>query len=74
MDTMLFTPTRICGVELKNRIVLSPMPTCSAVDGHVGDWHFMHLGKHAAGGCGLGFMETTKIDPRGCITPARSDI
>lgn len=72
MDTMLFTPTRIRGVHLKNRIVLPPMLTCSAVGGHVGDWHFMHLGKSAAGGCGLVFMESAKVDPRGCTTPAGS--
>lgn len=74
MDTMLFTPTRIRGVKLKNRIVLSPMPTCSTVKGHVGDRHFMQLGKYAAGGCGLVFMESAKIDPRGCTNPARSAI
>ncbi len=72
MDTMLFTPMRIRGVNLKNRIMLSPMLTYSAVDGHVGDWHFMHLGKYAAGGCGLVFTESTKVDPRGCTAPARS--
>ncbi len=74
MDTMLFTPMHIRGVEPKNRIVLLPMPTCSAVDRHVGDWHFMHLGKYAAGGCGLVFMESTKADPRGCTTPAGSAV
>lgn len=70
MDTLLFTPLRIRGVLLKNRIVLSPMLTYSAVDGQISDWHFMHLGKYAAGGCGLVFMESTKVDPRGCTTPA----
>ena len=70
MDTTLFKPMRIRGVTLKNRIVLSPMLTYSAVEGHIGDWHFMHLGKYAAGGCGLVFMESTKVDPRGCTTPA----
>jgi len=70
MDTLLFKPLKIRGVQLKNRIVLSPMLTYSAVDGHVSDWHLMHLGKYAAGGCGLVFMESTKVDPRGCTTPA----
>jgi len=70
LDTLLFEPLRIRGVQLKNRIVLSPMLTYSAVDGNVSDWHFMHLGKYAAGGCGLVFMESTKVDPRGCTTPA----
>jgi 2,4-dienoyl-CoA reductase-like NADH-dependent reductase (Old Yellow Enzyme family) len=70
MDTMLFSPIDLRGVRLKNRIVLSPMLTYSAVDGYVNEWHFMHLGKYAAGGCGLVFMESTKVDPRGCTTPA----
>jgi len=70
VDTLLFKPLRIREVQLKNRIVLSPMLTYSAVDGDVSDWHFMHLGKYAAGGCGLVFMESTKVDPRGCTTPA----
>lgn len=36
MDTLLFKPLQIRGVQLKNRIVLSPMLTYSAVDGDVG--------------------------------------
>jgi 2,4-dienoyl-CoA reductase-like NADH-dependent reductase (Old Yellow Enzyme family) len=70
MDTMLFSPIDLRGVRLKNRIVLSPMLTYAATDGYVNEWHFMHLGKYAAGGCGLVFMESTKVDPRGCTTPA----
>lgn len=70
MDTLLFKPIEIRGVRLKNRIVLSPMLTYSAVDGNLSDWHLMHLGKYAAGGVGLVFMESTKVDPRGCTTAA----
>lgn len=70
METMLFSPIDLRGVRLKNRIVLSPMLTYAARDGNVNEWHFMHLGKYAAGGCGLVFMESTKVDPRGCTTPA----
>jgi 2,4-dienoyl-CoA reductase-like NADH-dependent reductase (Old Yellow Enzyme family) len=70
METMLFSPITLRNVRLKNRIVLSPMLTYSAVDGNLNEWHLMHLGKYAAGGCGLVFMESTKVDPRGCTTPA----
>jgi 2,4-dienoyl-CoA reductase-like NADH-dependent reductase (Old Yellow Enzyme family) len=70
METMLFAPIDLRSVRLKNRIVLSPMLTYSAIEGYVNEWHFMHLGKYAAGGCGLVFMESTKVDPRGCTTPA----
>ncbi|MBR0663253.1 NADH:flavin oxidoreductase/NADH oxidase [Roseomonas hellenica] len=65
----LFTPMTIRGLTLRNRIVLSPMLTYAAEAGHVTDWHLMHLGKFAVGGCGLVFMESTKVDPRGCTTP-----
>jgi 2,4-dienoyl-CoA reductase-like NADH-dependent reductase (Old Yellow Enzyme family) len=58
------------GVRLKNRIVVAPMLTYSAEDGFASDWHLMHLGKFAAGGAGLVFVESTKVDPRGCTTPA----
>lgn len=70
MDVLLFEPLKLRGIRLKNRIVLSPMLTYSAVDGELNDWHFIHLGKYAVGGCGLVFMESTKVDPRGCTTPA----
>lgn len=69
MTTRLFSPLVVRGLRLKNRIVLSPMLTYSAHNGHVTDWHLTHLGKFAVGGVGLVFMESTKIDPRGCTTP-----
>lgn len=65
----LFSPLQLRGLELKNRIVLSPMLTYSATNGHVNDWHLAHLTKFAVGGVGLVFMESTKVDPRGCSTP-----
>jgi len=70
VDSLLFTPIELRGIRLKNRIVLSPMLTYSCVDGNLSDWHLVHLGKYAAGGTGLVFMESTKVDPRGCTTPA----
>lgn len=69
MDAMLFSPIQLRGVKLRNRIVLSPMLQYAAVGGWVNDWHLMHLGKFAAGGVGLVFMESTKVDSRGCSTP-----
>jgi len=66
---LLFQPMTLRGITLRNRIVLSPMLTYAAERGHVTDWHLMHLGKFAAGGTGLVFMESTKVDPRGCTTP-----
>jgi 2,4-dienoyl-CoA reductase-like NADH-dependent reductase (Old Yellow Enzyme family) len=66
---MLFSPVTIREVTLRNRIVVSPMLTYSADNGHVNDWHLGHLAQFAAGGAGLVFMESTKIDPAGCSTP-----
>ena len=67
-DKVLFSPLDLRGLRLKNRIVVSPMLTYAAVKGRVTDWHLMHLGKFAVGGAGLVFMESTKVDPRGCTT------
>src|ERR1035437_6311914 len=69
MDAMLFSPIRLRKVVLRNRIVVAPMVTYAAAGGHVTDWHTMHYGKFAAGGAGLVFMESTKVDPRGCTSP-----
>ncbi len=68
MESVLFGPHAIRGVQLRNHIVASPMLTYSANGGHVNDWHVVHLGKVAAGGSGLVFMESTKVDPHGCST------
>jgi 2,4-dienoyl-CoA reductase-like NADH-dependent reductase (Old Yellow Enzyme family) len=69
MDALLFSPLQIRELWLRNRIVLSPMLTYSADGGHLNDTHLVHLGKFAAGGTGLVFVESTKVDPRGCTTP-----
>ena len=66
---MLFSPLTIRGLTLRNRIVLSPMLTYSATNGYTNDTHLAHLAKFAVGGAGLVFVESTKIDPRGCSTP-----
>ena len=40
----MFTPFRLRGLELPNRVVVSPMDMYSAVDGTPGDFHLVHLG------------------------------
>ena len=69
MQRRLFSTLDLRGVQLKNRIVLSPMLTYSAENGFINDTHVAHLAKFAVGGTGLVFMESTKVDPRGCTTP-----
>jgi 2,4-dienoyl-CoA reductase-like NADH-dependent reductase (Old Yellow Enzyme family) len=68
MRPMLFTPLSLRGLSLRNRIVLSPMLTYAAERGQANDFHLMHLGRFAVGGTGLVFVESTKVDPRGCTT------
>lgn len=65
---MLFDAIRIREVPIRNRIVVSPMCQYSAQDGHVTDWHLVHLGKFAQGGAGVVFVEATAVEKRGRIT------
>ena len=65
---MLFEKLSLREVEARNRIVVSPMCQYSARDGHVTDWHFVHLGKFAQGGAGVVFVEATAVEKRGRIT------
>ncbi len=65
---LLFQPIELRGVRLRNRIVISPMCQYSAQDGHVTDWHLVHLGKFAQGGAGVVFVEATAVERRGRIT------
>ncbi|NVN00246.1 bifunctional salicylyl-CoA 5-hydroxylase/oxidoreductase [Arthrobacter sp. SDTb3-6] len=65
----MFQPFRIGGLELKNRIVVSPMDMYSAVDGVPGNFHLVHLGSKALGGAGLVMTEMVCVSPEGRITP-----
>jgi 2,4-dienoyl-CoA reductase-like NADH-dependent reductase (Old Yellow Enzyme family) len=65
----LFSPLRLRGVELRNRIAMSPMCQYSSVDGLATDWHFVHLGSRAAGGVGLVLTEAAAVLPEGRISP-----
>jgi 2,4-dienoyl-CoA reductase-like NADH-dependent reductase (Old Yellow Enzyme family) len=63
-----FTPLRIREIELKNRIVVSPMCQYSAKDGHPQTWHLVHLGSRAVGGASLVITEATAVEERGRIS------
>jgi len=65
----MFTPFRLRDLELKNRVVCSPMCMYSAEDGTVHDWHLVHLGARAVGGAGLVITEMTDVSRDGRITP-----
>ena len=57
----MFTPLRLRGLTLANRVAVSPMCQYSAEDGTPGDWHLVHLGSRAMGGAGLVFAEMTDV-------------
>ena len=65
----LFDPLTIKSIQLRNRIVVSPMCQYSSVDGFANDWHLVHLGSRAVGGAGLVIAEATAVSPEGRITP-----
>ncbi|KPP87609.1 MAG: anthraniloyl-CoA monooxygenase [Rhodobacteraceae bacterium HLUCCO07] len=65
----MFTPFTLREMELKNRIVVSPMAQYKAVDGCPTDWHLVHLGERAKGGAGLVYTEMTCVSAEGRITP-----
>lgn len=69
MAPAMFQPFRIGGLELKNRVVVSPMDMYSAVDGIPGDFHKVHLGSKALGGAGLVMTEMVCVSEAGRITP-----
>ena len=65
----MFQPFRLRGLELRNRVVVSPMDMYSADDGVPGDFHLVHLGGKALGGAGLVMTEMVCVSPEGRITP-----
>lgn len=64
----LFSPLKIKGLTLKNRIVVSPMQQYSSPEGIANDWHMVHLGSRAVGGAGLIITESTAVTPEGRST------
>ncbi|MCM2576978.1 bifunctional salicylyl-CoA 5-hydroxylase/oxidoreductase [Streptomyces meridianus] len=65
----MFTPFRLGRLNLRNRVVVSPMDMYSALDGTPGDFHLVHLGARALGGAGLVMTEMVCVSPEGRITP-----
>ncbi len=65
---LLFTPLRLRGLTLKNRIVIPPMCQYSAIEGLANDWHLVHLGKLASGGAAMVICEAVAVDRDGRIT------
>lgn len=68
--SLLFQPLTIRGVTFRNRVGMSPMCQYSSVEGRATDWHLVHLGARAVGGCGLIIAEATAVEPEGRISPS----
>ncbi|MSQ70184.1 MAG: hypothetical protein EXR27_02690 [Betaproteobacteria bacterium] len=65
---LLFSPFRLRGLDLPNRIVFGPMCQYAASDGVAGDWHIAHLGNFSMSGAGLIITEATAVEPKGRIS------
>ncbi len=70
----MFVPFKLRGVELSNRVAVSPMSMYSASEGMPNDFHLVHYGGLALGGAGLIFTEMTDISADGRITPGCAGI
>ncbi len=66
----MFTPFKVRGLSLKNRVIVSPMAMYMADDGVPNDFHLVHLGSRAMGGAAMVFTEMTCVSPDARITPA----
>jgi 2,4-dienoyl-CoA reductase-like NADH-dependent reductase (Old Yellow Enzyme family) len=64
----LFSPIKLGGVELGNRVTIAPMCQYSSEDGCFTDWHTSHLGMLANSGAGMLIVEATHVERHGRIT------
>lgn len=72
--SVLFSPLRLRGLELRSRIFVSPMCQYSCADGLATDWHLVHLGSRAVGGAALVMAEASAVTPEGRISPGDAGI
>lgn len=65
-EARLFSPSRLRGLRLKNRIVVARMCRYSAENGITNHWHFAQPAKFAVGGAGLVRRARTMARAGGC--------
>ena len=65
----MFTPFRLRGLVLPNRVVVSPMAQYSCTGGMPDDYYLVHLGSRAHGGAGLVFTEMVCVSADARISP-----
>ena len=68
MASALFSPFKLRGLMLANRIVVSPMCQYSARDGCATDWHVVHWGQLLQSSAGMFTIEATAVSATGRIT------
>jgi NADPH2 dehydrogenase len=67
--SVLFSPIKLRGLALSNRIMVAPMCQYSAQDGEANDWHFTHINNLALSGAAMFCIEATAVEATGRITP-----
>src|SRR5256885_14137758 len=67
--SVLFSPIKLRGLSLPNRIMVSPMCQYSSVNGDANDWHFTHVNSLALSGAAVFCIEATHVEAIGRITP-----
>jgi NADPH2 dehydrogenase len=65
----LFSPIKLRGLQLPNRIMVAPMCQYSADNGEANDWHFTHINSLALSGAAMFCIEATHVEAVGRITP-----
>jgi 2,4-dienoyl-CoA reductase-like NADH-dependent reductase (Old Yellow Enzyme family) len=65
----LFSPIKLRGLALRNRIMVAPMCQYSADEGAANDWHFTHINTLALSGAAMFCIEATHVEAIGRITP-----
>src|SRR3954453_1404578 len=65
----LFSPIKLRGLTLSNRIMVAPMCQYSSVDGEANDWYFTHINSLALSGAAIFCIEATAVEAIGRITP-----
>ncbi|MFF7638440.1 FAD-dependent monooxygenase [Kitasatospora sp. NPDC008050] len=64
----MFQPLKLGQLALRNRVVVPPIATYTATDGHPGAFEQAQLAAHALGGAGLVFAGMTAVAPQGRAT------
>jgi NADPH2 dehydrogenase len=67
--SLLFSPIKLRGLALSNRIMVAPMCQYSAENGEANDWHFTHINSLSLSGAAMFCIEATAVEPIGRITP-----